>query len=321
MFHKKLIKLITLLFILHSTNANSMRPAVRRLASAISPLRTLAMPALRPVTFSLPPKSATFLRPLSTRSSAFNRSLLPINSWKSEHSSSGFNSRFNRTKLALAAATGSALALCTLYNKEKAYAEAEKTSPEERLRINQLLDQHADEIIHKMPYSGGVMEFSWLPGYLIKKENSRIKGAQAFSDCIQKYGLQYVTVSEKWSHEISLNVKHKRSVKKIELNLAVVKKSEGDHKGTLNLAQARDLCCILRNTKCFSGYYYDAHRNNLLYDTVGRVVLVDTEKRSFLSSTALTGLENLLMLTDDDEVKMFIKQQIDEVEDEWKIKI
>jgi hypothetical protein len=130
MFPQKIIKLITLLFILHSANIHSMRTAIRRLNPTTSSLRNFANPALapKPTTFSTPSKSPAFARTLSSQSSAFARPLAPATSWRSsEHTyDSKPKSSFNRTKwaLATAAVTGSALAYSALQDKEAAHKEA-----------------------------------------------------------------------------------------------------------------------------------------------------------------------------------------------------
>lgn len=213
----------------------------------------------------------------------------------------------------------------------------ERTSDEERARINQLLDQHADDIA-VMFYNNtmaredrerktgaryvtdhAIVEFPWLPGYLIKTNPSRIGGAQVFLNCIEKYNLKHVTVPEKWLYKIPASINTQGAFFKDGF-LVVVKKIEHKDEAAcvINLAQAQDLCCVLRNTQYQGRYYSDIKPENLFQTPDGRFVFIDTEDGSFLGTKPAMIYCSMMRLADD-KVSQFIDQQLAQVEPEFYI--
>lgn len=198
-----------------------------------------------------------------------------------------------QTKLALTAGTIAATSTI-LYNNQKhlslntivfaqqahiapAPKQSEQISPEERERVNKLIDEHYDEVqkiwvLH---------QFKWLPGYIVKRNTSRVEGAKILAGCIKEYDLKYVTVPDKWEHR----------------GFVVAKKLEGTHYTTMNLAQAQDVATLLKCAKCNGGHYHDLHNGvngNLLFCYDGRVGFIDTEAHGFFCPTYKCSLEYLL---------------------------
>ncbi|MDR3549817.1 MAG: hypothetical protein P4L31_00240 [Candidatus Babeliales bacterium] len=197
-----------------------------------------------------------------------------------------------QTKLALAAGTIAAPTAALFYHQMPLQLGAttqaqtpqatfqpkpdEKTSMEERARIAKLIDEHIDEVLQILK-NEGTKEFTWLPGYFVKHNASRLDGSKILSDCIKKNELTYVTVPDKWVYAVSK--KHDSLRYK---DLIVAKKLEGRLDGTMNLAQAQDIATLLKHAKYGKyGYYCDAHSANLLFQTDGRVGFIDTESRGF----------------------------------------
>jgi hypothetical protein len=206
--------------------------------------------------------------------------------------------------------------------------QPKKTSLWERERINRLLDQHSDDI-KTMFYSRGlkekdrenktgashvpnhpeVVEFPWLPGYFIKTDPTRVEGARTIDDCIQKYKLRHVGVAEKWLYTPSAHLSQEP--------LVVAKKVEFVEGGSqINLKQAKDLCCVLRNAKYQGRYHYwDFSGGNLAPTPDGRLVFFDTESSSFVGFRDLgEPFIRLRRMAQDKETAQFFTQQLAEVD-------
>lgn len=209
-----------------------------------------------------------------------------------------------------------------------------RTSDEERAKINQLLDQHCDDIalMFELCYSfmtyeqrenktgaryidGTVVEFPWLPGYVIKTDPSRVEGAQAFADCIEKYNLNHVAVPEKWLYKIPLRYRITTLGQYQFLVIAKKIERKAEANCAINLEQARDLCCVLRNTRYQGGYYCDFQPSNLFQTTDGQIVFIDTETGGFGAispALALIMCATTMKITDD-RVSEFLGQQLAQV--------
>lgn len=182
----------------------------------------------------------------------------------------------------------------------------EKTSPEERARIAQLIDEHIDEVLQILKKEG-TKEFTWLPGYFVKHNISRLEGAKIFSECIEKYELKCVTVPDKWLYEIPKARQTRMS------QLIIAKKLEGTLDGTMNLAQAQEVSTLLKHAKFgkYGSYYCDAHNQNLLYQTDGRVGFIDTELRGFQCYSYENALWHIFTSHNlHPEAKLFIENEI-----------
>lgn len=174
----------------------------------------------------------------------------------------------------------------------------------ERIRVTKLLNDHADEVKHVFRSK----EFSWLPGYYIKTDKTRIKGAQALNNCIKKFGLKFVVVPEKWVYKIPkpeyLGNQHLVIAKKL---------TETSGPKEMSLEQAKEVFCLLRNAQYEGLYYADTDIENLLFCADGRIGFIDTETRGFLQYP-WDGLKELMTYRrKSPEAEAFLQQKLAQV--------
>ncbi|MDR3549818.1 MAG: hypothetical protein P4L31_00245 [Candidatus Babeliales bacterium] len=167
------------------------------------------------------------------------------------------------------------------------------TLPEERAKVAILIDSRLDEVFKKLQEEGQCIACDWLPGYFIKKNTSRIAGAQALQKCITDHKLNLLRISEKWVYEMPAQYKEQGYP-----NLVIAKKIEekNGHVDTkiIDLEQAKQICTLLKHAQYDNCYYADTHSGNFLHCSDGRIGLIDTERLSWGYSNK-DGMNNLLM--------------------------
>jgi len=202
------------------------------------------------------------------------------------------------------------------------------TSAEERARINKYVDNFInkmDEVAishifteqHKVTssFNPDPIAIPGAPGYFIKTDSSRVVGAKAFSDCIEKHKLQHVVVAEKWLYEIPDNIRKKHKISEKFLVVAKNVERAGGGRKSINLFQAKDVCCLLRNAHCFGRYYLDLTDENVFCDSADRLAFVDMERKGFDGPTPVGGLKMLSIKRNvDADAREFVEQELAEVD-------
>jgi len=213
---------------------------------------------------------------------------------------------------------------------------------EEHSKITHLLNEHAKDILKTFctgskPHHA---EFSWLPGYLVKTEGSRLEpdhiqkkiasridGANALLHCIRKNNLTFVTVPEKWLYIMLERLLLETCPSLLRLyphvsRYVIAKKFEFIENKTISLEQARDICFLLKNARFDNpegGYYYynDVKPANLVQCIDGKIGFIDTELRGFTSTSPLEGITQFLKFPLlDEQSKEFIQQELIKIEQE-----
>lgn len=155
-------------------------------------------------------------------------------------------------------------------------------------KVVELLDAHSDELrvmlqscekypIH-CPTELGVRSFAWLPGYIVKYNSGRIEGAKMMQDCIEVGKLDRLLVPLKYLY-------HVKGSSVTENCLVIVPKVRRAPPRKLSLIEVKQLCTLI-----YELGYWDIYSENLFITKSGKIVLLDTELRSFDYDKILDGL-------------------------------
>ena len=196
-------------------------------------------------------------------------------------------------------------------DKTNYYVEKYYVDPE----IKTILDSHSSEIEQALEsmrsprkkYRDGVWQFSWLPGYFIKYDISRIEGMRRIKDCIKKNDLNLITVPDKRLYHIG---GRPESFTNRNYVVVVKKAVPATNPQPLTLKHAQQLSTIIKKTT-----YVDLTGTNYVRLDNGALCIIDTEG-SFDSNRLIRGYLRLLGSTHDlntdytPEALMFIFNEI-----------
>jgi hypothetical protein len=142
------------------------------------------------------------------------------------------------------------------------------------IEAKKILSEHICEVVEKFPSFETVKKFTWLPGWMIKMDTSRIEGAKKIADAIKNRNSNLLCVPYKEPYIINNFMMQKYPL--IPEALVLVKEIKGTHDGIINLEQAKQLDGLIEDT-----YYYDLHSSNLIHTKDGKIAIIDTESKSF----------------------------------------
>jgi len=141
--------------------------------------------------------------------------------------------------------------------------------------VKKLLDTHIDEVLAAMVHciqlrairaDRSAAEFSWLPGYMVKLDPSRVQGADELKQVIDKQDLDLLDVADQWAYEIPTD-----KITDLLSVLCIGKKMEGEMWKPLTLEQAIQLRVL-----CKYAPFCDPKAPNLIHYKK-RIGLCDTQ--------------------------------------------
>ena len=130
-----------------------------------------------------------------------------------------------------------------------------------------------------------VARYDWLPGYIIKSNCLRLRGADILKSCIEEHGLHLLSVPshalvtckakvpEPTSEDLWWNVW-------LPASMCVAEYIEGDHEGKMTLEQTRQMVVLLTEAE---KTFVEGHKTNFVHTSDGKLSIIDTEMRGFLS--------------------------------------
>ncbi len=133
--------------------------------------------------------------------------------------------------------------------------------------IQRVLDKHPDDVVKCFK---GPQKFGWLPGYYVKKDFSRLKGAEILRECIAEKNCNLFDVTEKFGYQ------EPRSGKLYVISKEVIEDKE---KWPYSAQHIKQAAIIRRDTNfhdfnCIEGA--NLKRRN------GKLVFVDTQLEAFV---------------------------------------
>lgn len=132
--------------------------------------------------------------------------------------------------------------------------------------VNPELKQLIDENFPAFGLEGSMQEFSWLPGYIIKKNIDRLWGALFIKECATAYNLE-ISCPDKLIYKAKSGKYY-----------VVVKKIKSDHYLQYPCKAMQQLYKICKITN-----YIDIHHLNTLIGENNVVYIIDTEQKSFFA--------------------------------------
>jgi len=141
------------------------------------------------------------------------------------------------------------------------------------LSIKAILDEHKEELFEAFTSCNPdvclqkrrVYEFPWLPGYVVKKNLSRIRGVERARRIAEENNLDCIEFPEKRAYEVDGRV-----------FIIVPKVNPDPNPEPFTLRQVQQLWKFVLKSN-----YNDLHKENYMRLKNGKIVIIDTEQRSF----------------------------------------
>ncbi len=157
------------------------------------------------------------------------------------------------------------------------------------------------------------VKFDWLPGYLIKTDESRVVGAEEIlRPCIEKYNLNLLGVPQKRRCPIpdeALLPNDLKNYYRIRSNtLCVVEYIQGTQQWRWTLAQTQQMVTLLTQAE---KTFVDCVPQNFVCTPQGKVFIIDTEAKWIKAGAGQDGLCNLYVHNQfEPEARTFLDTEI-----------
>lgn len=140
------------------------------------------------------------------------------------------------------------------------------------------------------------VQFPWLPGYTVKINNDRMRGASFLQSCISQQGLNLLRVPGVVEVTLPSRAELKSDLPPIFANIAipstlcVVEDLKGTPNGVLNLVQTKQLVTLLTKAE---KPYVSCIRNKIVYMDDGCIGLCNTSLQEDFHDNPALGLDIL----------------------------
>ena len=174
-----------------------------------------------------------------------------------------------------------------------------------------LVHEHAQEVIQKVAprkwsgdTSAAAVQFSWLPGYIIKLDGeSRKIGEKILRDSIDKNNLNLIIIPKQV--QFSLPGSHN--------DFCLCERIAGIHNNTITAAQMEQLIILIKSA---DPTYWDVTEDNMIFTDDGKIAFIDTELRGFYIHRYAARMRAFRILQDASltpAARQILEQAIDEL--------